>query len=166
MRPSEPGRIPQQGPVYQRRQPARDSASSAALPLPPGTRESPPARSAGCSRKMRNEARRSCERLLRQVGDSQGGEFTFRHFRLASLQLREGFVAREKPGFVCATRWEAAEAVSSSNAQPDDGKYSPALPPPSTGTMPTSLLLPGKLPTWKELSRMNPCWSYHSSLLA
>lgn len=42
MRPWQPGRIPQQGPVYQRRQPARDSASSAALPLPPGTRESPP----------------------------------------------------------------------------------------------------------------------------
>lgn len=36
------GRIPRQGPVYQRRQPARDSASSAALPLPPDTRESPP----------------------------------------------------------------------------------------------------------------------------
>lgn len=71
---------------------------------------------------------------------------------------------REKPGFVCATRWEAAEAVSSSNVQPEDGKYSPALPPPSTGTMPTSLLLPGKLPTWKELSRVNPCWSYHSGL--
>lgn len=42
MRPWQPGRILQQGPVYQRRQPARDSASSAALPLPPGTRESPP----------------------------------------------------------------------------------------------------------------------------
>ncbi|XP_033374207.1 atherin-like isoform X1 [Parus major] len=36
---------PRAGPVYQHRQPARDSASSAPLPLPPGTRESPPARS-------------------------------------------------------------------------------------------------------------------------
>lgn len=45
MRPPQPGRIPRQGPVYQRRQPAGDSASpAAALPLPPGTRESPPHR--------------------------------------------------------------------------------------------------------------------------
>ncbi|XP_062360109.1 uncharacterized protein LOC134050790 [Cinclus cinclus] len=42
MPPPQPGRIPQQGPVYQRRQPAHDSASSAELTLPPGTRESPP----------------------------------------------------------------------------------------------------------------------------
>lgn len=59
------------------------------------------------------------------------------------------------------------KAVSSSNVlfpADDDGKYSPVLPPPSTGTMPTSLLLPGTLPTWEELSWMNPCWSCHSSL--
>lgn len=78
-------------------------------PLPPGSRESPAAAPRDAP------AKRGGKRGAAESGSSgrweipQGGEFAFQGFRLASCQLRERFWARGKPGFVCATRWEAAE---------------------------------------------------------
>lgn len=172
MRAPQPGRIPQQGPVYQRRQPADDSASSAALPLPPGTRESPPhhprrrhaRRDAPAKRGGKRGTRAdgsSGRREIPRVGNSPSNISGSLHTSFGRGLWRGKSRASSVP-----RGGKQPKAVSSSNVlfQPDVGKYSPALPPPGAGTVPTSLLLPGTRPTWKELTRVNPCRSYHSSL--
>lgn len=114
-RPNPPGGAPRVRPSISAASLPMTQHPPAALPLPPGARESPPrppappARSAGCSPKMQREAGHPCGWLLRRVGDSQNLEFAFQVFGLTPRRLRERFAAREKPGFACTTRWEAAE---------------------------------------------------------
>lgn len=172
MRPPQPGRMPRQGPVYQRRQPAGDSASSAALPLPPGTRESPPHHPRRRHAQRDAPAKRGGKRGTRANGSSgrweipRAGNSPSKIPGSLRASFGRGLWRRKSRASSVPRGGKQPKAVSSGNVlfQLDDGKYSPVLPPPGTGAMPTSLLLPGALPTWKDLSRMNPRWSYHSSL--
>lgn len=173
MRPPQPGRIPRQGPVYRRRQPAGDSASPAALPLPPGTRESPPHHPRRRHAQRDAPAKRGGKRGAHHENGSAGrweiprvGDSPSKISGSLRTSFGRGLWRGKSRASSVPRGGKQPKAVSSSNAlfQADDGKRFPALPPPSTGPMPTSLLLPGTLPTWKELSRVNPCRSYHGSL--
>lgn len=126
---------------------------------------------AGTLSGMLPQSAEGSEELMRTAPQA-GGRFPGQGIRLSEVSgsLRASFgrgLQRGKSGASSVPRGgKQPRAVSSSSVlfQAGDGKYSPERPPPSAGTMPTSLLLPGALPTWKELSRMNPCWSNHSSL--